>query len=56
MAKSIAEKLLIKPGTTVFVWPSARLGLIGALPDGVGSSMGWRPRRPPSSSWTTPPH
>ena len=35
MAKSIAEKLLIKPGTTVFVWPSARSGLIGALPDGV---------------------
>ena len=35
MAKSIADKLLIKPGTTVFVWPCARLGLIGALPDGV---------------------
>ena len=35
MAKSIAEKLLIKPGTTVFVWPSARLGLMGAFPDGV---------------------
>jgi hypothetical protein len=35
MAKSIAEKLLIKPGSTVYVWPSARRGLIGALPDGV---------------------
>ena len=35
MAKSIADKLLIKPGMTVFVWPSARRGLVGALPDGV---------------------
>jgi hypothetical protein len=35
MAKSIAEKLLIKQGTTVFVWPPARLALIGELPDGV---------------------
>ena len=35
MAKSIAEKLLIKQATTVFVWPPARLALIGELPDGV---------------------
>jgi hypothetical protein len=35
MAKSVAEKLLIKAGTTLAVWPSARLGLIGRLPDGV---------------------
>ena len=35
MAKSIAQKLLIKPGSTVFAWPAARLGLIGELPNGM---------------------
>ena len=35
MAKSIAEKLHIKAGATVWVWPAARLALLGPLPDGV---------------------
>jgi hypothetical protein len=35
MAKSIAEKLHIKPGATLWVWPAARLGLLGPLPDGA---------------------
>ena len=35
MTKTMAQRLLIRPGTTVFVWPAARLGLVGPLPDGV---------------------
>lgn len=34
-ARSTADKLLIKPGTTLWVGPPSRLGLIGALPEGV---------------------
>jgi hypothetical protein len=34
-AKSVAEKLLIKPGTTVWSSDPSRLGLIGSLPAGV---------------------
>ena len=33
MAKSIVEKVHIKTGATVWVWPAARLGLLGPLPD-----------------------
>jgi hypothetical protein len=35
MAKSVAEKLLIKPGAAVWATPPDRLGLLGPLPDGV---------------------
>ena len=35
MAKTMAQKLLIKPGTTICVWPAARIGLLGPLPEGV---------------------
>lgn len=35
MAKSVAEKLLIKPGTTVWSSSPARLKLIEPLPEGV---------------------
>ena len=35
MVKSVAEKLHIKPGTTLWVWPAARLGLLGPMPNGV---------------------
>lgn len=35
MARTMAQKLLVKPGTTLYVWPAARLGLLGPLPDGV---------------------
>jgi len=34
-AKSVAEKLLIKPNTTVWSSPASRLDLIGPLPAGV---------------------
>ena len=33
--RSIAEKLLIKPETAIWVSPEARLPLIGPLPDGA---------------------
>ena len=35
MTKTTAGKMLIKPGATVWVWPPARLGLLGPLPDEV---------------------
>ena len=35
MAKSVAEKLLIKPDTTVWSSDAARLELLGPLPAGV---------------------
>jgi hypothetical protein len=41
VAKSIAEKLLIKPAVAVWVWPPARLGLIGALPTGAFVAEGF---------------
>jgi hypothetical protein len=34
-AKAVADKLLIKPGTTVWSSEPARLELVGPLPDGV---------------------
>ncbi|MEV6013181.1 hypothetical protein AB0M29_41265 [Streptomyces sp. NPDC051976] len=33
--KTVAQKLLIKPGTTVWAAPEGHLELVGALPDGV---------------------
>jgi hypothetical protein len=33
--KTVADKLLIKPGTTLWCSDAARLGLLGPLPDGV---------------------
>jgi len=33
--RTIAAKLLVKPGSTVWVTPADRLGLLGALPPGV---------------------
>jgi hypothetical protein len=38
MAKSVADKLLLKPGTTVWVTPDDRLGLVGPLPEGVAAA------------------
>ena len=35
MAKTVAQKLLIKPGTAVWLSDSARAALLGPLPDGV---------------------
>ena len=35
MAKSVADKLLIKPGATVWSSDRSRLGLLGSLPEGV---------------------
>jgi hypothetical protein len=35
MAKTVADKLLIKPGTTVWASDLARLDLVGPLPEGV---------------------
>jgi hypothetical protein len=35
MAKAVAEKLLIKPGTSVWCSDATRLDLLGPLPDGV---------------------
>lgn len=35
MGKTVAEKLLIKPGTTVWSSHADRVPLLGALPDGV---------------------
>lgn len=35
MSKTVADKLLIKPGVSVWVSPVDRIGLIGALPPGV---------------------
>jgi hypothetical protein len=37
-AKSVAEKLLVKPGGTLWLSHPDRLGLIGALPDGVAAA------------------
>ena len=34
-AKTVAEKLLIRPDTTLWCADAARLGLLGPLPDGV---------------------
>jgi len=36
--RSIAEKLLIKPGVSVWVSPEPRRALMGPLPDGVRSA------------------
>jgi hypothetical protein len=36
--KTVAEKLLIKPGSSVWVSDEARRGLLGALPDGVSAA------------------
>ena len=38
--KSVADKLLIKPNTTVWSSPTARLDLIGPLPEGVRPADG----------------
>jgi hypothetical protein len=38
--RSTAQKLLIKPGNAVWVSDPARSGLIGELPEGVGSAPG----------------
>lgn len=35
MSKTIAEKMYIKPDTTLWAEPADRLDLIGSLPDGV---------------------
>src|ERR1700758_5505242 len=35
MPKSVAEKLLIKPNTTLWASHADRLALVGPLPDGV---------------------
>ncbi|MET0772481.1 MAG: hypothetical protein ABWZ82_05300 [Candidatus Limnocylindrales bacterium] len=35
MAKTVAEKLIIKPGAAIWASDPSRLGLIGPLPDGV---------------------
>jgi hypothetical protein len=35
MAKAVAEKLLIRPGTSVWCSDATRLDLLGPLPDGV---------------------
>jgi hypothetical protein len=34
-AKTVAEKLLIRPDTTLWCSDTARLGLLGPLPNGV---------------------
>ncbi|MGH2408199.1 MAG: hypothetical protein ACRDF7_09000 [Candidatus Limnocylindrales bacterium] len=41
MAKSIAEKLLIKPDAALWVWPPARVGLIGRLPPAAFAAEGF---------------
>jgi hypothetical protein len=46
MAKLVADKLLIKPGSTIWASDEERLGLIGRLPDGV------RPVADPASATT----
>jgi len=38
--KSLAEKLLIKPNTTVWLSDSSRLGLLAPLPEGVYEADG----------------
>ena len=38
MAKTVADKLLLKPGATVWVTPESRLGLVGPLPEGVAAA------------------
>src|SRR5262245_1847228 len=40
--RSVADKLLIRPGTLVWTWPSEDRGLLGDLPDGatVAATMG----------------
>jgi hypothetical protein len=38
--KTVAEKLRIKPGTTVWCSPAEHLKRIGPLPEGVGSADG----------------
>jgi hypothetical protein len=40
VAKSIADKLLIKPGTSVWSSDDGRLGLLGPMPDGVSVASG----------------
>jgi hypothetical protein len=39
-AKTVAEKLLIRPGTTVWASDPARLALVDPLPDGVRETDG----------------
>jgi hypothetical protein len=36
--KSVADKLLIKPGTTLWISDQARTHLLGPLPDGVATT------------------
>ncbi len=36
--KSVAEKLLVKPASTVWTSDVTRLGLVGPLPDGVATA------------------
>lgn len=38
MAKSVADKLLLKPGASVWVTPQDRIGLVGPLPEGVAAA------------------
>jgi hypothetical protein len=40
VAKTVADKLLIKPGTSVWSSDAGRLGLLGPLPDGVSIANG----------------
>jgi hypothetical protein len=37
-ARSTADKLLIKPASTVWVSDTTRIGLVGPLPEGVGTA------------------
>ena len=37
MTASVADKLRIKPGASIWLTPPDRLGLIGPLPDGAGA-------------------
>jgi hypothetical protein len=38
--KSVAEKLLIRPGASIWASPTERLGLLEPLPDGVTPAAG----------------
>ena len=52
---SVAEKLLVKPNTTLWSSHPSRLELIGPLPAGSVESTHPSRRPPPWSSPTTPP-
>lgn len=50
-AKTTADKLLIKPGTTVWVSDPARLSLLGSLPAGASTAPS-RPLREGEAQFT----